>query len=734
MKVLLVFILASLSFITHAQSLNLERIIASPALEGETPQYVQVSPDGQRVTFLKGKQDDYEQLDLWEYHIATGETRILFDSAALSDGDVMLSDEEKARRERMRLSTTGIVSYQWSTDGTALLFPLDGDVFYHKIGSKKAQRLLNTDEFETDIKLSPKGNYISYIRQQNLFVKHIESGKETAITVEGDGAVKLGMAEFMAQEEMLRLTGYWWSPDERFIAFTRVDESPIDLVTRSEIYADSIKMIEQRYPAAGTANAIVTLAVQNLETGERHWIDLGNNTDTYLARVNWMPSSKKLTYQWQSRDQKTLELRAYDLDSQQQQILIKESSDSWINLNDDLIFLEKQDRFIWGSERDGFKHLYLYTNAGQLLSQLTSGQWVVDEIEAIDEKSNTLYFTGRKDTVIERHLYQIPLDGGDIEKLTNEKGMHSIQFSDDASIYVDTVSSVNQPPQVSLHSASGEIITWLEQNAVNEQHPLYPYKKTWIKPEFGVLNTEDGTELYYRLYKPKDLSEQHPAIVFTYGGPGVQIVTNSWGGDSDMLMQYWASRGFVVFSIDNRGSTARGKAFEASLYKKMGTVEVDDQVSGVKFLRNLAYVDPGRIGIYGHSYGGYMALMAMFKAGDYFSAGVAGAPVTDWRLYDTHYTERYLGNPQQDPDIYIASSFLPYAKNLKGDLLIYHGMADDNVLFTHSTMLYKHLQDLAIPFQVMDYPGKKHGIRGKQTKLHLYRTITQFFEQHLAND
>ncbi|MBQ4831046.1 S9 family peptidase [Alteromonas sp. MMG017] len=732
MKKALLIGAAMLSTAVQAKPLDIERIFASPSLDGNAPRALKVSPDGERVTFLKGKQTDYERLDLWEYHIDSGETRLLFDSNDLQSGEEVLSDEEKARRERMRLSGSGIVSYQWSADGKALLFPLGGDVYYHKLGEKGAKQLLDTDVFETDIKLSPKGNYISFIRDQNLFVKHIESGKETAITKEGGGNIKFGMAEFVAQEEMGRMTGYWWSPDESFIAFTKVDESPVDVISRSEIYADDIKTIEQKYPKAGTNNVLVELAIQNINNGARRWIDLGEDKDIYLARGKWMPNSETFTYQWQTRDQQTLELRAYNVPTEKQDVLLSETSNTWVNLHNDLYFLSDSDQFIWASERDGFKHLYLYENSGKLVRQLTQGDWVVDNIEAVDAKSNRIYFAGRKDTPLESHAYSVSLDGGDISRITNEGAYHSVSFSKDASIFIDRFSTINSPAQVSLNDASGKRITWLEENKVEEGHPLHAYMDTWTKPEFGDITTKDGATLKYRIYKPENLEKKHPVIVYLYGGPHAQVVTNSWAGNRGLLMQHWVDKGYVVFTLDNRGSNYRGKAFEDPIYKKMGFIEVDDQVAGVEFLRTLPYVDAKRIGVHGHSYGGYMTLMTMFKAGDYFQAGVSGAPVTDWRLYDTHYTERYMGNPKTDDDAYTASSVFPYAKDLKGDLLIYHGMADDNVLFTHSTMLYKHLQDLAIPFETMDYPGKKHSIRGKQTGIHLYKTITNFFDRNLT--
>ena len=720
----------SLTSNVNAETLSIERIHQSPSLSGSTPKGIQVSPDGQRVTFLKGKEADYDRYDLWEYHIPTGKTQILFDSDDLHTGPEVLSDEEKARRERMRVYGSGIITYDWSNDGNALLFPLAGDVYYFKIGDKKAKRLLETDAFETDIKFSPKGNYISYIREQNLYVMNVATGKEKAITTKGGGNIKYGMAEFVAQEEMGRMTGYWWSKDEKHIAFTKVDESPVDNIVRSEIYADSISTIEQKYPKAGTNNVYIELAVANLNSGKVRWVDLGENKDIYLARANWMNAST-LTYQTQSRDQQILNLNAVNIDSSEQTVLLQETSNTWVNLNFDLRFLADNKHFVWASERDGFKHLYLYRNNGELVRQITQGDWVVESIKAIDEKKGLIYFQGRKDTVLESHIYSVSLDGSNITRLSEANRFHSATFSSDASVYVDSHSTTNSPAQVSLHQADGSMITWLEENKVDKDHPLFAYTDSWVKPEFGKIKAQDGTDLHYRLYKPTELKGKHPVIVYLYGGPHAQTVTNSWGGNRGLLMQHWVSKGYVVFTVDNRGSYNRGKAFEDPLFKKMGFVEVDDQIAGVKFLRTLDYVDPARIGVHGHSYGGYMTLMTMFKGGDYFAAGVSGAPVTDWRLYDTHYTERYMGNPKTDDQAYTDSSVFPYAKDLKGDLLIYHGMADDNVLFTHSTMLYKHLQDLALPFEVMDYPGKKHSIRGKNTGIHLYKTITNFFDKHL---
>ncbi|XOV80876.1 MAG: DPP IV N-terminal domain-containing protein [Aestuariibacter sp.] len=718
----------------EASNISIERIFASPAISGSTPDQLKVSPDGQRITFIQGKKRDYERYDLWEYNVASGKKQLLFDADDLHQGKEELSEEEKARRERRREYGSGIMRYQWSEDGKALLFPLAGDAYYFRLGDENAQQILNTESFETDIKLSPQNRYISYIRKQNVYFKDIATGAETQVTADGKDHIKNGMAEFVAQEEMDRLTGYWWSPDETKIAFVRVDESPVDIVRRTEIYADNVKVIKQRYPSAGTPNVTVNLAIYDVNSKETQWVDLGEEQDIYFARGKWMPDSEKFTFQIQPRNQKETALKVVAVANGKVRELLTETSNTWVNLHKDLHFLKKQNAFVWASEKDGFKHLYLIDDQGKQLKQLTAGEWVVDKVEAIDENNGLVYFTGRKDTPIERHLYSVPLAGGDISKISKRAGFHTISFAKDASIYVDRYSNINRPPQVSVHNTSGEQLAWINANGIKDGHPLFEYQENWVKPEFGTFKTQDDVTLHYRMWTPKKIEGKHPAIVFVYGGPGVQVVQNRWYGNRGLLMQHWVSKGYVVFSIDNRGSNHRGKAFEDPIYERMGDIEVQDQISGVKFLQTFPYVDKERIGVYGHSYGGYMALMSMFKAGEYFAAGVSGAPVTDWRLYDTHYTERYMGNPNSNKAAYDAASVFPYAENLKGDLLIYHGMADDNVLFTNSTKLYKHLQDLAIPFETMDYPGKKHSLRGKQTGIHLYNTITRFFDRTLRSE
>jgi dipeptidyl-peptidase-4 len=719
---------------TTTEQLTIERIYSSPSLNGQTPKSLKFSPDGTRVTYLQGKSDDLHRYDLWEYNLASKENKLLVDSQSLFSGPESLSDEEKARRERQRIYGVGIMEYQFSQDGSALLFPLNGDIYYYHLATKTSKRLTETAGFETDVKFSPKGNFVSYIREKNIYVLNIVSGEERQLTIDGAGTIKNGMSEFVAQEEMARMTGYWWSPDEKHIAFLRVDETPVKVVIRNEIYAEKIELIEQRYPATGTNNVHIQLAVTDIKGKKIRFVNMGDDQDIYLPRVKWLANSKKLSYQWQSRDQKTLVLKTYDLKKRRQKTLLTETSTHWLNLHKDLTFLSDNKTFIWASERDGYKHLYHYNLKGELISQLTKGEWVVDSLTRVDEKNGWVYFTGRADTPLERHLYKVPLSGKspeNVQRITKRNGFHSINFSATSESYIDSFSNTQTPKQVSLHLANGEHITWLAENKVTAAHPVAPYYDDLVMPEFGSLKSDDGqADLYYKLYKPKNMQpgKKYPVIVRVYGGPHAQLVTNSWKGAD--ITQYMLQQGYIVYQLDNRGSNYRGTAFEFPIYDKLGQVEVTDQITGVKYLHTLPYVDKERIGVFGHSYGGYMALMAMFKAGDYFKAGVSGAPVTDWMLYDTHYTERYLNHPKVNAAGYQQSSVFPYVSALSGPLMVYHGMADDNVLFTNTTKLIKALQDEGKLFELMTYPGSKHSMRGKKVKVHLNTTIMDFFDRH----
>ncbi len=713
--------------------LTIDRFVGSPSLDGPSVNGLKIAPDGSRVTFLKGKEEDFRTQDLWEYDIASGATRMLVDSTVLLGGaEEELDEVEKARRERQRIRAKGIVEYSWSKDGRALLFPLNGDLYYLPLGGEP-KRLTDTDAFETDARFSPKGHFVSFIREKNLYVIDLATGEEHQLTDEGGGTILMGMAEFVAQEEMDRDTGYWWAPDERHIAFTRVDESPVKLVNRYEITKDgAVTTIPQRYPFAGTPNVTIALGVVDVASGAKSWIDLGPEEDIYLARVDWLPDSQRLAFQRESRDQKRLDLVIAPIDGGAPATILSETAKTWINLHHSLKFLEHSDRFIWASERTGFRHLYLYATDGTLVGPLTEGDWVVSGLERVDEAAGRVYFTGFADGPLERHLYVVPLDPdpGAMERLTPEEGWHAVDVGEDGSVFVDHYSAPDTPPRVALKKTDGSLLTFIEENRLDKTHPYYPYRAGRPLISFGTIAAEDGTPLYYTLLKPADFdsTRRYPAIVSVYGGPGAQRVARRWSIDFDEML---TRAGFVVMKLDNRGSTNRGKAFEDVLYRAMGETEVADQVAGAHFLASLPYVDGNRIGVYGWSYGGYMTLQLLAKAPDVFKAGMAVAPVTDWRLYDTHYTERYLGDPA-DGDVYEKASIFPYVDGIRPHALrLVHGMADDNVFFDNSVKLMSRLQDTRKPFALMTYPGKRHGIRGEATQAHLWTQALDFFDRHL---
>ncbi|UCX06021.1 S9 family peptidase [Shewanella glacialimarina] len=714
-------------------ALTIERIHASPALAGSSPRGLSLSPDGKRVTYLAGRDDNQSFYDLWQMEISSGVRSRLIDADKLAADE--LSDEEKARRERQRIYGQGIMEYFWADDSQSILIPASGQLYLFDVKSNAVNVLDTGEGFVTDARLSPKANYVSFVRDQNLFVLHLTSKKITVLTKDGKGPIKNAMAEFVAQEEMDRMTGYWWSPDESHIAFTRIDESGVELVTRNEIYADGIKLTEQRYPYAGKPNVTIELGVVSVTDIKTQWIDLGKETDIYLPRVKWLPDSQHLSFQWQSRNQQALDLRIVDISKPTEtKTIVKERSNAWVNLHNDLHFLKQQSALVWASERDGFNHLYLFDLNGQLIRQLTQGEWVVDSLDYVDEKQGWLYFSGRKDSVVERHLYRVNLAKGSqsIERISERSGMHQSVFAENKPVYLDYFSSLQQPPQISLHDESGKQLSWVEQNEVNASHPLYALAGQWAMPEFGHLSADDGQTLQYRLFKPIpfDDSKKYPVVVRVYGGPHAQLVVNAWS-EADYFTQYLLQQGYAVFQLDNRGSAHRGTKFEYVIYQNMGDAEVRDQKVGVDYLRSLPFVDGDNVAIYGHSYGGYMALMSQFKAPDYFKAAIAGAPVTDWRLYDSHYTERYMGSPKANKQGYDAGSVLPYVKNYQSGLLMYHGMADDNVLFENSTRVYKALQDEGKLFQMMDYPGSKHSMRGEKVRNHLYKSLAAFLDSQL---
>ncbi len=705
-----------------ASQLTLERIFASPALEGPRPRSLRLSPDGSLLTSLRPRDDDRQRFDLWATDTATGTTRMLVDSTKFGGG--ALSEAEKMQRERTRIGgSRGIVDYDWAPDGKSILVPLDGDLYGAALDGS-VRRLTDTPQGELDATVSPKGRYVSFVRDQNLFLTDLTNGTERRLTRDGGGTLSWGLAEFVAQEEMDRQKGAWWSPDDTRIAVARVDESGVAIVSRAAIGADGTKVYDQRYPRAGAANADVQLFVLRVDGPGVVQVDLGPNADIYLARVDWGADGKTLYVQRESRDQQTLDLLRVDPATGKSTIVFSETAKTWLNLHDNFRALA-DGSILWSSERDGFSHLYRW-NVGRW-TQLTSGPWMVRDVVGVDEKQGLVYFTGNRETPVEQHLYSVPLTGGPVSRLTEAGWWNTATMSRDARRVIITRSNANQPGQVYLADAAGTWLRWIEENAV-ERGPYAPYLAAHVKPQFGTITAADGSVLHTRLLKPRLApGERAPVFVQVYGGPGAgRQVMNAWGG---ALQQYLVQNGWIVFSVDGRGTPDRGVAFESQIYRAMSGVEVDDQLAGVNWLKSQPFADPGRIAVSGWSYGGYMTLRLLQRAPGVFAAGVAGAPVTKWDLYDTHYTERYMGTPQGDAAAYAKASPIEHADAIADPLLLIHGMADDNVVFENSTALMAKLQAAGKPFDTMVYPGQTHAIAGPGISVHLWRTILAFLDR-----
>ena len=709
-----------------AGDLPLERVFQSPALSGPMPRAAKLSPDGRFVTLLKNRPEDKDRYDLWAIDTATGAERMLVDSKKVGTGGA-ISEEEKMRRERARIAgTKGITEYNWAPDSKSILVPIDGDLYQATLDGN-VRRLTNTAATEIDPKVSESGRYLSFLRDQNLFVMDAATGQEHALTTDGGKTLSWGAAEFVAQEELGRDTGYWWSPDDRYIAVARVDESPVAVVKRAAIGASGTELIEQRYPAAGTKNAIVDLYVMTPDGQFRVKADLWTNPDYYLARVDWAKDGRSIYVQRLSRDQKRLDVLRIDPATGGSTLLFSETSPTWVNLTDNFKPL-KDGSLIWSSERSGFSHLYRW-RAGKW-TQLARGSWAVEKVAGVDEKTKRVYFTGTVETPLEQQLYWVSYNHPAAPVRVTERGWYNSAIMDKSATHaLVTRSSPSQPSQTYLADAGGSRLAWVEENALNASHPYAPYLDSHVLPIFGSITGPDGSKLYYRMLSPPRVpGKRYPVYLYVYGGPHGQQVTDAWYGQLP-LHEALVDKGWIVFTIDNRGTNRRGTKFESAVYRSMGDPEVEDQLAGVQWLTRQPFVDANRIAVQGWSYGGYMTLKLLEKAPGVFAAGVAVAPVTKWELYDTAYTERYLGNPSIDAKPYQTSDALDDAVRIRDPLLLVHGMSDDNVVFQNSTELYARLQQAKTPFDMMVYPGATHAIAGEGPQTHVWTTITRFLDE-----
>jgi dipeptidyl-peptidase 4 len=708
------------------KALTVERIYSQPSLSGRLTRGLAWTPDGKQFSYFETKGLGKEaKTELWAMDAASGERRLLVAADKL---ETILPAETSRPTQSTGLGRRAPSQYQWAPDGAGVLFQGPTALAWLDVKSQMGRTLVSGKAAIADPKISPNGGYVSFVREHNLWVVNLADGKEREITHGGTEEIRKGELDWVYPEELECKTGYWWAPDSLAIAYLEMDERKVSQYPLVDFSSPSGEAEMERYPTAGGANPIVRVLVAPLNGGEPRVMDIGAETDTYIPRVNWLTDSKNIAIQRLNRTQTTLELLIADTSTGKSRTILNQSDANWINISDDLYFLKDGKRFLWSSEQSGYRHLYLYDLEGKQLAQLTKGDWEVSAVDAVDETKGLAYFTATEKSPLERHVYRVALDGTGFRRVTKDEGTHAAVFAPHAAAFYDTYSNVATTPSQDLKRADGSRIATINENKVAE---LADYHFSPL--EFVTVKSRDGVLLNASIIKPPDFNPQkkYPVLVYTYGGPHAQVVRNAWGGANFLWHELMTQKGYIIFSLDNRGSAGRGHAFETPLHFRMGAQELSDQRDGVQYLKSLPYVDANRIGIWGWSYGGHMTLHAMFEAGEDFKVGFAGGPVTDWRYYDSIYTERYLGLPQKNEKGYQDSSPLKYAAQLKGKLMIAHGTGDDNVHFTNTLAVINDLIEAGKYVEVLAFPGRGHGVSDPPARRVLMQRVTQFFLDNL---
>lgn len=633
-------------------------------------------------------------------------------------------------------------SYEFNSDETKALLASEVESIYRRsskavfhvldLQSGTVQKLLDGEKVMYAT-LSPDNDKIAFVKDNNLFYLTLASGKITQITTDGKwNHIINGAADWVYEEEFSMSKAFEWSPDGKQIAFIRFDETDVpefNMQTWGKLYPQDYRF---KYPKAGEKNAEVSIHVYDLGSQKTVKADVGAEKDIYLPRIYWTTESNTLAFIRLNRLQNQLDLLYANTQTGSTTLVLREESKTYIDLdyNDDLRFLAGGKGFIRTSEQDGFKHIYHHANDGKLIRQITSGNWEVSSLVGIDEKGKKIYFISTEQSPMERNLFVIGMDGKGKRLLIPEKGTHGINMSHDFKYFIANYSNAQQPLRVSLHESSGKMVKVLEDNAeLRERLSGFALSGR----EFFQFNTVDGTVLNGYMIKPADFdpAKKYPVLMYVYGGPGSQNVTNAWGGTRDFWHHHMAAEGYIVVCVDNRGTGARGRDFKHVTYANLGKYETQDQIAGAKYLGTLPYVDAARIGIWGWSYGGYMSSLSLMLGNDVFKAAIAVAPVTTWRYYDTIYTERYLQTPQINAAGYDDYSPITHVNKLKGNLLLVHGTGDDNVHFQNAVDLVDALVKADKQFETMYYPNRNHGIYGGNTTWHLYSMMTDFIKRKL---
>ena len=633
----------------------------------------------------------------------------------------------------------GIDSYTFSSDEKQMLIAnattpifrhsFTADYYLYNLTSKELTKVLERVHEPT---FSPDGKKIAFARENNLFVYDIATKETTQITTDGKkNAIINGITDWVYEEEFAFVRAFDWSADSKKLAYIRFDESEVPEFTMNIYQKNLYPTVETfKYPKAGEKNAVVSLHIYNLETGASKNIALGNYSDFYIARMKWTNDANTLCAQVLNRHQDNLDLLFIDGNSGAARMVMNEKDAAYVDVTDNLTFL-KDNSFIWTSEKDGYNHIYLFDKNGKLKNQVTKGAWEVTSYYGFDEKTKTVYFQSTENGSTVRDIYKISLNGKNKVKLSQQAGTNNATFSPNFDYFINTYSSATTPPTYTLNSSiDGKLVKGILDNG-----SLLEKLKKYNLPgkEYFELTTEKGHKLNAWMIKPKDFdaSKKYPVFMYQYSGPGSQQVANHWLDTNDMWFMMLSQQGYITVCVDGRGTGFKGAAFKKVTQKELGKYEVEDQIDAAKVLGSYSYVDKSRIGIFGWSYGGFMASNCLLKGADVFKMAIAVAPVTNWRFYDSIYTERYMQTPQENASGYDTNSPINFADKLKGNFLLIHGTADDNVHFQNSMQFVEALVQANKQFDWAVYPDKNHGIYGGKTRIQLYNKMTNFIKEKL---
>ncbi len=713
------------------KALTIEAIFAEGGITGRAPETVKWSPDGSKVSFVQ-RDDSGEHGELFSVDAATGEKSVLVSGAKLATLAPDIS-KIKDEREKERLTRYHVAAYLWSPDSKRLLFDSQGQLWLYNLDSGTAVQLTSAPEPNVDPKFSPDGTRLAYVRKHNLYVRALSGKNEKQLTKEKDENLLDGEVDWVYAEELDVRSNYFWSPDGQQIVFLQMDETRVPTYPITDWMPTHPKVDQEKYPKVGDPNPAVRIGVINSSGGKIKWITLTGDPDIYIPRFGWLRDGL-LWAEILNRAQDRLDLFFVDARSgRSRKVLTETSPDAWVNVNNDFKVLKSGERFLWSSWRDGHTHLYLYSFGKQdplaadarLERQLTRGDFEVLGVEGVDEDSGTVYFTANPDDPRQQQLCAVQFDASNFHRVTPEEGMHFASFADNGKHYVDNFSAFWAPPRISVCAAGGPChMVWQSRSVADYD---------LIAPKYVEFKAGDGDMLYGQLLLPpgSTTTGKVPLIVNIYGGPASQLVRNGWGGTTALFHQILAKKGLAIFSVDNRGTPGRGRKFSAALRHQYGAIELTDQLTALdQLLAQYPQLDRSRVAIWGWSNGGSMTLYSLTHS-EVFKAGVSVAPVTDWRDYDSIYTERYLGLLKDNAKAYDDSSLPKAADKLHGALLLVHGTSDDNVHLQNSIQMVDALIKAGKPFRLMLYPNKTHGIAGTAARTHLFRMIEDHFEREL---